>query len=205
MSSRYYWALVALGCVAAAFAGYRLAGALDNSPRAPGYGTWLPETRSIEPFQLTDSGNRSFTRADLQGHVSLVYFGFTHCPDECPDTLGLLSRVRRASGLPRLQVLFVTVDPRRDTPTVLAQYLAQIDPRIIGLTGTPAAIDALARNLGVAAGAIRLPGGGYTFEHTLAVFLFDARGREAAVFTPPLDAGQLTAALRAMAPRLAST
>ena len=205
MSSRFFWGVVGLICLAAAFAGYRLAGRPDNLPRPPAYGTWLPHARTLEPFHLTDSGGHPFTRADLKGHITLVYFGFTHCPDECPDTLSRLSRVRRAARLPRLEVLFVSIDPQRDTPAVMAQYLRQFDPRFIGLTGDAAQIDGLARSLGVDTGAIRLPGGGYTFEHTLAVFLFDADAREAAVFTPPFQAARLASALRGMAPRLLAT
>lgn len=196
---------MALACLAAALAGYRLAGSLDNPQRAPAYGTWLPHARPLRPFRLMDSQGQPFTRAGLKGRISLVYFGFTHCPDECPDTLAMLARAQRAAGLPRLQVLFVTIDPHRDTPAVLAQYLRRFDPRFIGLTGDPAQIERLARDLGVATGAIPLPGGGYTFEHTVAVFVFDARAREAAVLMPPFDASRLALALRRMAPRLLAT
>ncbi len=196
--------MVALACVAAGFAGYRLAGRPDNPPAALSPGTWLPHARRIEPFRLTDSQGRPFTQAGLQGHLSLVYFGFTHCADECPDTLALLSRVVRAARLPQLQVLFVTIDPQRDTPAVLATYLRRFDPAFIGLTGDAARIDALAHSLGVATGAIRVPGGD-TFQHTVALFLFDARAREAAVFMPPFHARGMAQVLRSQAPRLAGT
>ena len=197
--------MVALACLAAAFAGYRLAGRPDNPQAALSPGTWLPHARRIEPFRLTDSQGRPFTQANLQGHLSLVYFGFTHCADECPDTLALLSRVVRAARLPQLQVLFVTIDPKRDTPAVLAAYLRRFDPHFIGLTGDAARIDALARSLGVATGAIGIPGGGETFEHTVALFLFDAQAREAAVFMPPFHARRVAEVLRRVARRLAST
>ena len=197
--------MVALACLAAAFAGYRLAGRPDNPQVALSPGTWLPHARRIEPFRLTDSQGRPFTQADLQGHLSLVYFGFTHCADECPDTLALLTRVVHAARLPQLQVLFVTIDPQRDTPAVLATYLRRFDPDFIGLTGNATRIDALAHSLGVAAGAIRVPGGGYTFQHTLALFLFDARAREAAVFMPPFHARRMAGVLRRLEPRLART
>lgn len=202
MSSRLFWALVGLLCLAAAFAGYRLAGTPDNRQAAPAYGTWLPPQRPIEDFRLTDSDGQPFTRAGLEGRVSLVYFGYSHCSDECPDTLAMLARVRRAAKRARLQVLFVTIDPRRDTPAVLARYLRRFDPKFIGLTGTTAQLHRLAGGLGVDLGEVALPGGGYDFEHTVAVFLFDAHAREAAVFTPPFDARRLTAALRRMWPRL---
>ena len=202
MSSRLFWPLVGLLCLAAALAGYRLAGAPDNRQPAPGYGTWLPQPRPLGRFRLTDSRNRPFTRADLEGRVSLVYFGYSHCSHECPDTLAMLARVQRSVGLSRLQVLFVTIDPRRDTPAVLARYLRRFNPDFIGLTGTASGLRRLARGLGVALGKVALPGGGYTFEHTVAVFLFDAHAREAAVFMPPFHARRLAAVLRRMEPRL---
>ena len=202
MSSRLFWPLVGLLCLTAALAGYRLAGGPDNPHPAPGYGTWLPQPRPLERFRLTDSAGRPFTRADLKGRVSLVYFGYTHCSHECPDTLAMLARVQRAVGLARLQVLFVTLDPRRDTPAVLTRYLRRFDPDFIGLTGTTAGLRRLARGLVVALGKVALPGGGYTFEHTVAVFLFDAHAREAAVFLPPFHPRRLAAVLRRMEPRL---
>lgn len=202
MSSRLFWPLVGLLSVAAALAGYRLAGGPDNRQPVPAYGTWLGQPRLLGNFRLIDSQGRPFTRADLEGRVSLVYFGYSHCADECPDTLAMLARAKRAARLARLQVLFVSVDPRRDTPAVLARYLRQFDPEFIGLTGAATELRRLAGSLGVALGKIPLPGGGYTFEHTVAVFLFDAHAREVAVFTPPFSARRLAAALRRMRPRL---
>lgn len=189
-------------CLAAALAGYRLAGGPDNRQALPAYGNWLPQPRPLESFRLTDSHGRPFTRADLEGRASLVYFGYSHCSDECPDTLAMLARVQRAARLSHLQVLFVTIDPRRDTPAVLARYLRRFDPDFIGLTGKVAELRRLAGELGVALGKVALPGGGYTFEHTVAVFVLDARAREAAVFLPPFHARRLAAALRRMGPRL---
>ncbi len=202
MSSRLFWPLVGLLCLAAALAGYRLAGRPDNRRPAPGYGTWLPRPRPIGRLRLIDSHGRPFTRADLDGRVSLVYFGYSHCSHECPDTLAMLARVQRSAHLPRLQVLFVTVDPRRDTPAVLARYLRRFDPQFIGLTGTAGRLRRLAHTLGVALGRVALPGGGHAFEHTVAVFLFNARAREAAVFMPPFHPRRLAAVLRRRERRL---
>ncbi len=193
---------MALLCLGAGFAGYRLAGARYSRAPVPAYGTWLPRARALGPFALTDSRDQRFDAADLTGHLTLLYFGFTRCADECPDTLALLARVvHRVPHLP-LQVLFVTVDPQHDTPSVLAKFLRRFDPRFIGLTGARQQINALTARLGVTRGQIELPGGGQTFEHTVALFLLDARGREVALFTAPFDGRRLAAALHASAERL---
>jgi protein SCO1 len=202
MSARLFWVLVGLGAVCAALAGFLLAGEVASSRPVLASGTWLPAARPIAEFHLIDSQGRVFTRADLIGRPTLVYFGFTHCPDECPDTLAALARVKKEAALPALQVLFVTVDPQRDTPQVLARYLRHFDPSFLGLTGDPAEIRRLAASLGIAINRINLPGGGYDFDHTMAILLFDARAREVGVFTPPFDARQLAQSLRRVAPEL---
>jgi len=94
------------------------------------------------------------------------------------------------------------MDPRRDTPPVLAAYLRQFDSSFVGLTGTCAQLHRLAASLGIAFDRIELPGGGYDFNHTLAILVLDSRGREAAVFTPPFHARQLARSLHRVAPQL---
>jgi protein SCO1/2 len=202
MSSRYFWVLVGLVCLGAGFAGYRLAAVRYSRARVPTYGTWLPEPRALGPFTLTDSRGRSFDQNDLAGHLTLMYFGYTRCADECPDTLALLRRVAQQVAQLPLQVLFVSVDPRHDTPRTLAAYLDRFNPSFIGLTGAPRRIGRLEARLGVARGKLVLPGGGTTFEHTVAVFLLDGRGREVAVFTAPISARRLAAVLQSSAERL---
>lgn len=202
MTARFFWVLVGLGALCAAFAGFLLAAQVDSSPPVLASGTWLPDARPVADFHLIDSQGRPFTRAALVGHPTLMYFGFTHCPDECPDTLAKLARVRKEARLPGLQVLFVTVDPQRDTPPVLAGYLRQFDPAFLGLTGDPAELHRLAAGLGIGITRINLPGGGYDFDHTMAILLFDSAGREVGVFTPPFDVRRLARSLRGVAPEL---
>ena len=202
MSSRYFWTVVALACLGAGFAGYRLAGARYSRPPVPAYGTWLPRPRPLGAFALTDSRNRPFRNADLRGHLTLMYFGYTRCTDECPDALALLAQVQQRLARLPLQVLFVSVDPRHDPPAVLAQFVRRFDPLSLGLTGPLTQIGPLSARLGVARGRIALPGGDTTFEHTMAIFLLDARGREVALFTPPFDARRLAAAVQGSAERL---
>jgi protein SCO1/2 len=200
--SRLFWILVGLGALCAALAGFLLAGEIDSSRPVLASGTWLPDAKPVAEFHLIDSQGRPFTRASLLGHPTLVYFGFTHCPDECPDTLAALARVKKQAQVPGLQVLFVTVDPERDTPSVLAGYLRHFDPSFLGLTGDPTEIGRVAASLGIGINRINLPGGDYDFDHTMAVLLFDSGAREVGVFTPPFDVRKLAQSLRGVAPEL---
>jgi protein SCO1 len=202
MTARLFWILVGLGALCAALGGFLLAGELDSSRPVLASGTWLADARPIADFHLIDSQGRSFSRASLLGHPTLMYFGFTHCPDECPDTLATLARVTKQARVSGLQVLFVTVDPQRDTPAVLAGYLRHFDPSFLGLTGDSAAIHRLAAGLGIGISRVNLPGGDYDFDHTMAIMLFDSGAREVGVFTPPFDARQLAQSLRGVAAEL---
>ena len=187
----------------AALAGAWLADLTGSAP-APqlASGTWLPQPRPIGAVSLVDQSGASFTEARLRGAPSLLYFGFTNCPDVCPTTLAQLAQVERSAGVPSLRVIFVTVDPARDTPAVLAPYVRAFDSHFIGLTGSQRAIGALTRRLGVATERVSLPGGAYTIDHTAGAFLLDASSRVVAVFTAPFDAARLAADLRRGAPYL---
>jgi len=202
MTARLFWVLVGLGALCAALAGFLLAAEVDSSRPVLASGTWLPEARPIADFHLIDSQGRPFTRAALLGRPTLVYFGFTHCPDECPDTLAALAQVKRQTAVPGLQVLFITVDPERDTPAVLAGYLQRFDASFLGVTGDPGEIRRLAATLGIGISRVDLPGGGYDFDHTQAILLFDSRAREVGVFTPPFDVRKLAQSLSRVAPEL---
>lgn len=200
-----------LAAACAAVGGAWAARDLDRLPAAgaPGSavpqlasGTWLPEPRSAGDFTLTDQSGGAFTQASLAGEPSMITFGFTHCPDVCPAMLATLARVSRAAGVPPVRVIFVTVDPQRDTPSVLERYVAAFDPHFVALTGSPEAIRALARRLGVAYERIALPGGDYTIDHTAVAFLLDSRGRIDAIFTAPFDAARMSSDLRSAAPFL---
>ncbi len=197
MALRASW--IVLTCIAmcvAAAAGTWVARALGPPLPRLTSGTWLPRPRSIGRFSLIDQDGAPFTQASLRGAPSLLYFGFTHCPDACPTTLVELARAGRSRGVPRLRVIFVTVDPARDSSAVLAAYVHAFDPQFIGLTGSPQAIDAFAARLGIAFRRIALPGGDYTIDHTSVVFLLDAEGRLVAIFSTPLDAARLARDLR---------
>ena len=113
-------------------------------------GTWLPEPRTVDTPVLTDSLGRPFTGAGFAGHASVLFFGFTHCPDVCPTTLAVLAQVRQVSKAANLAIYLVTVDPERDSPEVLRNYLAGFDPEFIGLTGWPLDLKSFTRSLGAA-------------------------------------------------------
>ena len=203
MTKRLSWLLVAVAALCAALAGFWLAQELDRSAPQLTSGTWLVQPRPVSDFDLVDSAGRRFTH--LGGKPSLVFFGFTHCPDVCPTTLAKLAQVKKTAGIAGLQVLFVTVDPQRDTPTAVGVYAHAFDPDFIGLTGDPHAIEKITAAFGVAAVRVDLPGGDYTMDHSAAVFLVDARARIVGVFTPPFDTGRLAHDLQIAAPHLTAS
>jgi protein SCO1 len=137
------------------------------------------------PFKLTDQNGKTITDADMKGHAFLVFFGFTHCPDVCPTTLFDVSEVFRSLGPDGKDVraLFITVDPERDTPAVLKDYLSSFDPRIVGVTGDDASIAAAEKAYRVYAKKVPLDGGSYTMDHTAIVYLMSKDGRFVAPFS----------------------
>jgi protein SCO1/2 len=193
-------ALLILAALAAALAGFYVARQIDRTSPQLASGTWFPQRWQVADFRLTDSEGQPFTLARLSGAPTLVFFGFTHCPDVCPTTLLKLAQVRKASGIADLKVLFVSIDPQRDTPEVLGRYVHAFDPQFEGLTGDPQAINALARRFNVAVNRVELPGGDYTMDHSAVVFLLDAQARVVAIFTPPFDNKLMAADLQASAP-----
>jgi protein SCO1/2 len=202
MNRRLSWWPWALAAACAALLGFWVARQVDSSAPQLARGTWLPTPRPIGPLSLTAHTGAALGAADLAGHPTLVFFGFTHCPDVCPTTLVKLAALKRTAVLPDLRVLFVSVDPGRDTPAVLASYVHAFDPDFVGATGTPAEIARLAQKFGVAVARVDLPGGDYTMDHSAAVFLLDRRGEIVAVFTPPFEVAPLAADLRRTASHL---
>jgi len=201
ISLRVRWLLL-VAALCAGLAGFWLARELDRGAPQLASGTWLPQSKTVSEFELTDSSGRPFTRRDLAGAPTLVFFGFTHCPDVCPTTLQKLAQVRRRAAVAGLRVLFISVDPQRDTPPVLGVYVHAFDPQFQGLTGDPRTIAGLAANFGVAVNRVELPGGDYTMDHSAVVFLLDESARIVAVFTPPFDVAALSKDLARAAPSL---
>lgn len=130
-------------------------------------------------LELTDHNGKRRTLADFKGKVVVVFFGFTHCPDACPTTLAELATVARELGpdAKRLQVLLVTVDPERDTPEVLRQYVPSFNPGFLGLHGTADETAAAAKEFKVYFQKQPQPGGSYTMDHSAGTFVLDKEGR----------------------------
>ena len=196
MSKRYLPLFIAIA-IAAATAGVFIARSLDQPAVVQlESGTALPAPGELSAFNLVDTRGGPVTPAELRGHPTLVFFGFTNCPDVCPTTLALLTQVQKKVALPGsdlagLKVALISVDPERDTPEQMGKYLASFGGDLIGLTGTAPEIVKAQRSFGVAAARIELAGGGYTMDHSATVFALDARGRKVAVFTPPLRSDAL--------------
>jgi protein SCO1/2 len=163
----------------------------------PQAGIMLDAPAIIPAFELVDHRSETFNRASLTGHWTLVFAGFTHCPDICPTTLATLDRVQGLleENANQLQVVLLSVDPERDTPDVLANYLGYFNPGFVGVTGEPTQLDSLYRSLGI--GRIRIPGanGEYSVDHSAALMLIDPEGRLVSYFMPPFSARKLAADL----------
>jgi protein SCO1 len=136
------------------------------------------------PFQLTDQAGESVTEKNLQGHPTLVFFGFTHCPDVCPTSLFEISEVLRAMGkdADRVNAYFISVDPERDSTAAMKDYLSSFDPHLKGLTGAPADVAKVTTEYRVYAKKVPLKDGDYTMDHTALVYLMDRDGKFVAPF-----------------------
>jgi protein SCO1/2 len=136
------------------------------------------------PFQLSDQTGQTVTEASLKGKPTLIFFGFTHCPDICPTSLFEISEVLRAMGpdADRVNAYFVSVDPERDTAAAMKDYLSSFDPHLKGLTGDEAAVAKVISGFRVYAKKVPLKDGDYTMDHTALIYLMDRDGKFVAPF-----------------------
>ena len=136
------------------------------------------------PFKLIDQNNKPITDADLKGKPYVVFFGYTHCPDVCPTTLFEMSEVLRALGkdVGGVNAVFITVDPERDTPAALKDYLSAFDPHLTGATGSTEAVAAVEKEFRVYSKKIPTENGDYSMDHSAVVYLMDKDGRFVAPF-----------------------
>ena len=150
------------------------------------------------PFRLVDGNGKVVTDQDMKGKPFLVFFGFTHCPEVCPTTLFELSEVFRQLGTDadKTAGLFISVDPERDTPAVMKDYLANFDPHLHGLTGSREQIDAVLKEYRVYSKKVPLKDGDYTMDHSALVYLMDKQGRFVAPFNLKRSAEAAAADLR---------
>lgn len=162
----------------------------------------LPEYRSVTPFQLTDGDAQAFDLSRLEGKWSFIFFGYTHCPDICPTTLAMLRLVAKnlqqtPTYYQNSQFLFISVDPKRDKPANLKQFVNYFHPDFLTATGEKTEIDNLAKQLG----AVYMFDGDtnsddYIVNHSATVVLIDPQGRWVARFNPPHKASELAEQFR---------
>jgi protein SCO1/2 len=193
--ARRAWLLAAGGAVAAMLAG----GCDRGAPKFQGID--ITGAEYARTLALTDQFGKPRTLADFKGKVVAVFFGYTQCPDVCPTTMAEIAQARKALGADgaRVQGVFVSVDPERDTAEVLRQYLGGFDPEFVGLRGSLEETKAAAKEFKVF--FAKVPGrtpGSYTVDHTAGTYLFDASGRVRVFERHGSGAEALTADLRAL-------
>jgi protein SCO1 len=194
---------LAVAAVAALAAG--IWGALQWQARAPAAATLqsgvvLAQPRPIAEFALLDQDGKPFTREQLRGRWTVLFAGFTHCPDVCPTTLGLMKALTQRLAQPAPAMVFLSVDPERDTQDALAAYVRHFGAAIQGVTGPREELDRLCASLGIA--YLKIPGateGDYTVDHSAALVLIDPQARVAGYFPPPHKLDTLAADLSEIA------
>lgn len=162
-----------------------------------------PQPRALPAFALDGGDGQRIDGAALQGRWTLVFLGFTHCPDICPTTLAQLARAEQQwADLPearRPRILFVSADPERDTPQRTAEYARYFSPAALGATADHARLEAFARSLGLVYMKSDLGDGNYTVDHSSSIVLIDPQGRMAGLIRPPLDSTHIAADMRVLA------
>lgn len=178
-----------------------LAGRVFNDPArrttSDAY-TRLEPAAALPEFELHDQSGQPFGLKQLAGKWSMVFFGYTHCPDICPTTLTVLREVERLAGgkAKNLQYIFVSVDPDRDRPAKLKAYVSYFHPDFIGATGTQTELMRLTRALGAYYEAGPSQNGGYEVQHSAGIFLIDPETKFRALFSGPHDAAKIANGLK---------
>lgn len=171
----------------------------SNADRQLVSATVFQQPRVLTPFNLTDDNDRPFTLDNFKGHLSLVFFGFTNCPDLCPTTLSVLNQVYKqlASTNPKTlpQVVFISVDPEQDNSQAIAKYLSSFNPNFLGATGSQTALDQLTRELSVLYMKVaQLQANAdehYSIDHSGAILIINPQGQFYGVFTTPHDPNKI--------------
>jgi protein SCO1/2 len=175
------WVLVALAAIILAFLLLRPASPSGSAQRAM-------EFKLGGPFTLTGSDGKPFSSTKLQGKPYAIFFGFTHCPDVCPTTLARMAALRQklGKGDDAFHIVFVSVDPERDTPQAVGAYTQLFNTPIIGLTGSPAQIDQVTKSYAIYHAKVPQPDApdGYSVDHSATVLLFDRSGEFVSTIAP---------------------
>lgn len=165
--------------------------------------TVLSRPREVMDFSLLDQHGQPFGRDDLKGHWSVMFFGFTNCPDICPTTLAQLAQadqqIDRSQLAAPISTYLVSVDPERDTAKKLREYTGYFSPEFFGITGTVAQLGEFASQVGIAFAKIPSDGvDGYTIDHSVQIIVFNPKGHFHAFMKPPHEAAQIALFLRAL-------
>ena len=163
--------------------------------------TLIARSDEIGAFELRDANQQVFDSARLHGKWSLLFFGYTHCPDICPTAMTTLKQVHARMGLhnKNTQYVFVSLDPERDTPAVLEKYTGYFDPEFIGVSGKHSELARLTKSLGVYyQRSASAAGADYAVDHSAAIFLIDPQARLHALFSAPQDAERMAQQLRSL-------
>jgi len=172
-----------------------------ESENIPGLGRTVTSGR-VEvggPYALTDQNGKAVSSADFHGKYQLIYFGYSFCPDVCPTTLGVISQALDQMGIDqnRIVPIFITIDPDRDKPAVLKNYMSAFGPRFVGLTGSQAQITAVEKEYRVYAKKQPLAAGGYGMDHSSVIYLMGADGRLVTFYDELISPDQLEKDLKA--------
>lgn len=198
--------LIAAAALAGAlglFLGQRYFGGTADNAGTPDTRAALvyPQPRPLGDFLLERTDGTPLTLADWRGHWSLVFIGFTHCPDACPQALSIFRDMEKrwpADAGPMPTLYFVSVDPERDTAKALSDYTSYFSPAIVAATGSHERLQAFTRQLGMIYMASPQPSGDYSVDHSTHFALIDPEARMVALFRPPLDVDAMTADLMAL-------
>lgn len=178
---------------------------IDQATVAIRLATVLPEPMPLPEFELTDQDGNAFTRDSLLGHSSLLFFGFTHCPDICPATLQRLALARRelasqrGNAGPLPDIILISVDPDRDSTDILKAYTSHFGEGVTGLSGESEELQRLASALGIYYARDDSTGPDYTISHSTAVLLINGEAKFQALFNAPLDMESLVSDLTMLA------
>jgi protein SCO1/2 len=195
--------LILIGAFAAAL-GLWFGARMLGGPNPPQLRTAVlyPAPRALPEFHLLRSDNAPLTLADWQGHWTVAFFGYTNCPDVCPTTLATFKQVWKRldpAVAKKLRFTFVSVDPIRDTPELLARYVGYFSPDFIAATGSDEQLTLLTRALGLAYSRDKTDNGDYSVDHSASAVIIDPQGRQIGLFRPPFDPADVAADLSTLA------
>ena len=195
--------LIVIAALAAAL-GLWLGARLLGAPAAPKFenAVLYPVPRALPDFHLIRSNGQALTLADWQGHWTVAFFGYTNCPDVCPTTLATFKQVWKqldAATIAKVRFDFVSVDPGRDTPELLARYVGYFNRDFVAATGSDEQLTRLTGALGFVYSHEQAAHGNYTVDHSASAVIIDPRGRQIGLFRPPFEAAKIAADLTTLA------